>query len=193
MTRVKCWFCSQNKTTRSEWRIFSYPQAGTLITQVETPFSKKGFIEHFSVVQFFQDDSENAPREAFYQENNKPRMILLDRKGAGAIDAFDDEISPNVSIDSDYSRLHAVPGANQQTFDEEKDGEKRNFTERTDEELVETQIENWDGGVEVYRSQSMKSGWSSKWNKNWTQFRYPSLVTLPELHNARYVIIHTTE
>ncbi|CAG5096978.1 Oidioi.mRNA.OKI2018_I69.XSR.g14874.t1.cds [Oikopleura dioica] len=147
-------------------------------------FVSAGWNANHSVVQFFQDDSENAPREAFYQENNKPRMILLDRKGAGAIDAFDDEISPNVSIDSDYSRLHAVPGANQQTFDEEKDGEKRNFTERTDEELVETQIENWDGGVEVHRSQSMKSGWSSKWNKNWTQFRYPSLVTLPELHNA---------
>ena len=64
-------------------------------------------------MQFFHDDSKNGtPREAFYQENKKPRMILLDRKGAGAIDAFDDDISPNVSMDSDYSRLHAVPNQN---------------------------------------------------------------------------------
>ena len=111
-------------------------------------------------------------------------MILLDRKGAGAIDAFDDDISPNVSMDSDYSRLHAVPNQNR-SFEDEKERSKVSLNQRTDEELVESQIENWDGGVEVHRSQTAKTGWSSKWNRSWTQFKYPSLVTLPELHNAR--------
>ncbi|CBY09964.1 unnamed protein product [Oikopleura dioica] len=86
-------------------------------------------------------------------------------------------------IDSDYSRLHAVPNQNS-SFQDEKEATKASLNDRTDEELVESQIENWDGGVEVHRSQTVKTGWSSKWNKSWTQFRYPSLVTLPELHNA---------
>ncbi|CBY09963.1 unnamed protein product [Oikopleura dioica] len=73
-------------------------------------FVSAGWNANHSVVQFFHDDSENGtPREAFYQENKKPRMILLDRKGAGAIDAFDDDISPNLSMDSDLGLKCLVP------------------------------------------------------------------------------------
>ena len=78
----------------------------------------------------------------------KPRLLLIERKGAAAIDSLADELSEkDASFDSSYSDLHSNLTKSPKTVDVDGDAK---VDSPDDEQLVE-QVLGWEGHVEIHR------------------------------------------
>lgn len=141
-----------------------------------------GWNANHQLVAFLNEDKKNKRRKTFYQENEKPRVLLIDRKGAASIDSYADQ-GHDSSIDSSYGQLHSDPS---HPLADILTDDKFERKEETDEQLVEKEVVGWDGDVEVHRAEDIFTtyGWSKLWDKTWSNYNRNNLIVLPELHMA---------
>jgi len=143
-----------------------------------------GWNANHQVVEFFNNESSSEKkRNAFYQSNEKPRLLLIERKGAAAIDSLADELGEkDASFDSSYSDLHSNLTKSPKTVDLSGDSKSDSGD---DEKLVE-QVFGWEGDVEIHRQDKVVKnyGWSRLWNSKWKSLNRNNLLVLPELHQA---------
>ena len=97
----------------------------------------------------------------FFDEQQRPRLALVDRKGAARLHTFDSE-SPEI---------------------EETDNCEKKENEEN-QELAEG-VYGWDGEVEIHHQAKLTPyGWSKRWKQKWNKSDKSYLTTLSDIHKA---------
>jgi len=111
---------------------------------------------HLAAALFEQLDDEDGDEHSF-DEKGRPRLALIDRKGAAQLHRF---VSDEPMVVNDEV--------------EEEEGEK-----------LAQGVYGWDGEVEIHHQASTTPyGWSRHWRQRWNQGSRGFLTTLADIHRA---------